>query len=503
MLSLFRLRRRGLATSCLVLSFVAGCSGLDPLALKEREVEELTFQSDRMRESLSESLTRLARSSEELRVLRAERDKLREENESLTKSLRTASEKLDVATLERNRLTVKLKEAEQTEARHVESLERVKSVASASAGELADLRVKSRDLEERLQAATAANEQFSKEREKLVVEGDALTEELVRTKAVVRSLQERSHVQLTAETAALKESQGALERENADLRGKSVALEKRVKQLEQQLEARTLQIAAGASAAGPAHKTAADGLPPSTEPQALLAGLLALLDARFEKALAGQIAWDAFDLAVAGVCGVVLLAIIFWLVRFGRIRRLKKEVRGLHLMVQELEEGAAAKEVEGEDKALTPERVARPARGGPRRTGFRAVISKSAVEERSEGSDSTLSMEAEEGPGGGTDDPFDALLAKGIATAPAQPAPARKVIGGQVVRVESTEGGADESDEMAHTQLMPSLTEADLAAPAATRSGKGSGSGEGEGGDRELLAELKSVINRKFDELLK
>ena len=227
-------RWQGCLLSCLLFQFLFGCASVDPVALREREVEDLRYKTARMRESLRDSFSVSEKLREELRSAEKEKSKLRDEVLGLSTSLRFANEQANSLTSQRDNLKAELAYAEEVRQRTEESLVRVKSVASASAGELTDLRLKSRELGERLNVVSKSNKLLSDEGVKLSGEVEKLQAALVRTRAVVRSLRGTGAeaLQGEVENAASQVSLERLQRENADLRGERIALEKRIEQLE-------------------------------------------------------------------------------------------------------------------------------------------------------------------------------------------------------------------------------------------------------------------------------
>ena len=84
----------------------------------------------------------------EVDALVTERSSLQKQIADLGSSVRAANTEIASVTKERESLRAKLVESEKSFERIQASLEKVRSVASASAGELADLRLKNQELEE-------------------------------------------------------------------------------------------------------------------------------------------------------------------------------------------------------------------------------------------------------------------------------------------------------------------------------------------------------------------
>jgi hypothetical protein len=483
-------RWRSCLLSVFVLTALPGCVGPSALVLTQREASDLAYQNERMRESLGERLNEIEGLGRERRLGEASYQELSAKHGELETSLRFANEQVKTLTAQRGDLKKQVEEAEISGRQFQDSLRRVQEVASASAGELAELRVRSREFEQRVEEMTQRNRSLAGQNSSMKSELSKVQAELVRQRVVVRSFREGKEVQAVfAEANRVEEK---LQLENADLRGEKVALEKRIEQLEK--KASTTREAAVATE-GPFYQR---------NPAGLFGEVGTLLAARFEGIKKGVVAWDLFDTTVFGVVSVVVLAILFFLLRTVRVGRLKREVRNLRMAVSELEDGMdkdapRPAAVRPRAEAPAPARSVRPARSS--RRGFSAVISSpvtSAVED-----EPAVSAVAVAGEDDGDDDPFDQLTVESDNSS-GEKAP-RRVIGAgvwhedaasepQPTRVAPVEE-LDEEDSMANTQIMPSFTEVEL-------EGSGSSS-DADSDDKEILTELKSVINKKFDELLK
>ena len=462
---------KGRWRSCLLSGFLLtalpGCVGPSALVLTQREANELAYQNDRMRESLGERLNEIEQLGRERRLGEASYQELSAKHAELETSLRFANEQVKTLTAQRGELKKQVEEAELSGRQFQESLRRVQEVASASAGELAELRVRSRELEQRVEEMTQRNKSLAGQNSSMNAELTKVQTELVRQRAVVRSFREGKEVQAVSEEANRVEEK--LQLENADLRGEKVALEKRIEQLEKKASTRReAAVAKAVATEGPFYQSNPDGL---------FSEVGTLLAARLDGVKRGVVAWDLFDVTVFGVVSVVVLAVLFFLLRTVRVSRLKREVRNLRMVVTELEEGVdnAPRPAVARPRAEGPAaaRLQRAAR--PQRRPFSAVISSPTTSVGEEEPVTTVAVSEEseeESYGNGGDDPFDQLTVETNASS-GQKAP-RRVIGAgvwheheeaapesQPTRVAPVEE-LDEEDSMANTQIMPSFTEVEL-----------------------------------------
>ena len=137
-----RLRWQRVLSACLIVCGLSSCGGVDPIVVKERQIDELEYQSARQRESLVELLGETQQLQLQVTELEGEKSALSNKVEELEINLRFANEQIQTAVgqqLEAKERIEKLQRANDSLSR---SLNKVKSVASASAGELADLRLK-------------------------------------------------------------------------------------------------------------------------------------------------------------------------------------------------------------------------------------------------------------------------------------------------------------------------------------------------------------------------
>src|SRR5215813_12718793 len=126
---------------CLLWEGLVGCGGVDVIALKNKEIEALTFENARKRDSLIENLAEADQLHELVHDLETENIALQKQVVDLGTHLRFANDQVSSITAQRDTLRTKLADAESNNERLQQSIDKVKSVASASAGELADLRL--------------------------------------------------------------------------------------------------------------------------------------------------------------------------------------------------------------------------------------------------------------------------------------------------------------------------------------------------------------------------
>ncbi len=574
-----------------VLLVLPGCGSVDPLALRDRDIDELRFENERRRESLLENLDENASQRLAAASLGEEKKSLFGQISTLSTNLKTVSDQLAAASTQRDEARAKVVDLEQTNERLRESVEKVKSVASASAGELAELRLKRRELEETNARLTQSEATLRDENGKLHRELGEARSELVRERAVSRSLQGNGATP-AGTTSGAEGGDRHLEREIAGLRGENLALQRRIDSLTSAVSVSSAN--AGSGAAPPGHaagvpvpadvRTAVSPPTPGTvyrdDPVGLLTEIGGFTRKRYEKAMAGNIAWDSFDLAVVGAAALLVLLVVWGLVRRARMRRLLAEARRGSARAREAARSPHAAGVPAASASELAADQSRSRRGASvRRPAFSAVISakpvspardsaveeESVLEEDAENEESSLesveqvlpalparsarsARSAGSPPAGPAaadveEDPFHRLLAESAAKPSSGKSRAvserdragsetRKVIG---ARSWQTEAPAAEElqDELANTQIIPSLSEEEIGpipaaiipvkpemkktalretaqrevparqAPAKPASRPAPAAAAENSDDRELLAELKSVINRKFDELMK
>ena len=600
-------RWQGISIICLLFDGLAGCRGIDEVALKEKEIEQLKYENARKRESLIENLASIDQARDLVHDLETESSSLQKQVMDLGAHLRFANEQVSGLTAQRDSLRTKLAESESNGERLQQSIDKVKSVASASAVELAELSLKRQDLEELVKNLTQRENATATENASVSREVEQLRAELVKTRAVVRSLQAGTPAEDGVAAPLANDGRlETLEREIAGLKGENASLRRRVESLSVPGSVSTPPQDTGKVPPPPA-KTAGVG---RDNPAGLVQELGALLEERYRSAIRGEMRWDSTDLVLTGCVALVLLLFLWAGVRWIRMHRFLRQIHHLSARVQELESSAtqvATEPVGGEGPlpagAPRGETGSGRARRSPgvRRTGFSAVISnkgyaprapsnepaETEVEEleSSEEEPQEVTVESRLGPPHRSserpspeDDPLSRILddprsrkasfrtssrpaekektsvrssthstfvlpaqaGGGVSSRPVRELPShaplepRKVIGArsweEAPREPSEELG---EDDQANTQIIPRMVDDEtpvgplVQAGARVPSGGGkssslpgmggrpagagpqrprpaeAGSDAGGDDDRELLAELKAVINKKFDELMK
>jgi hypothetical protein len=273
---------------------------------------------------------------------------------------------------------------------------------------------------------------------------------------------------------------------------------------------------------------------------------------RYERVLRGEILWDSFDWTMIGVLAVFVLLVVWTTYRWVRLRRLVRQVHALKARVVELEQVQPAVLASGQELEAPSRSSARPdfgstrARRSPsmRRSGFTAVISsKDYLSQTESGPSTQAEVEVAEAPaplpaaavaaetapdlGAADDDDVRRMLddelgepetvgvasGRPAAEAGTRGAEPRRVIGARVWE----EKGRD-ADDPARTQLIVRVPDSsgpavslpeveprvarEIATPSlADDSAETDGKETSDNGD--LIDELKAVIHRKFDELMK
>ena len=486
-------RGRETGLSCIIFLWLAGCAGGGASISTERQIDELTYERARLRDSLLEAMGDAEKLRREVDALAGERASLQKQVADLGSSIRAANTEIASVTKDRESLRTKLAESEKSYERLQASLDKVRSVASASAGELADLRLKNQELEESVRNLQKAHGSAGEENRTLVSEVENLRDELTRTRAVLRSLREGTPEQESIERLTTQVHN--LEKQYADLQGEKVALQKRID---------TLTAERNASR-DPTPEMTATGVVYRKNPKGLIHEISTLVKDRYEAGMRGEFQWDYFDFAILGAAVLALLFLYWMFIRWIRVRRLRKQIRVLTSRVQELEQVSqrqAAETVETPEPAAARSESFRTRRPSARRSGFSAVLSNKEV----------------------TREAPPPAAAKEPVEIPSAPPPQKLLPKAPPKPVAAKAWSDDEtSDELANTQIMSKLSEEDedraaeavlsLAGgpeSAAHRPGPSRGSpapapkgGAKKNEDAELLDELKSVINKKFDELMK
>ena len=516
-----RWKSSGLVAVCVLSVTLSGCTSADLLAVKDREITELRSEKERLRESLSQAITKIDRMREGAKEVEREKRTMLEETEELKTRLRFANDQLEVAARDRGKLETRAQDAEAQVEMLERSLTKVKDVASDSVGELTDLRLRSKRFQEDLAKLRTDNLSLSQERSKLQSKVNSQHDELTKLKAVLRALRTGSKERKLEATIT------KLEKDNADLRGENVALSIRFENLvarEAELSKQLAKQAKGGSGGSDGNDSVATTPPPGaadlvyiSDPVGLCDEVVGFTKARYMKALTGDIAWDLFDKSVVTCAALLLVLLCGYLLRSRRIHKLKREVQDLRAELYELEEETETTDhYEEEDRPRVPRK-----KPNLRRGGFSAVIA-------GPGGSPEASMEVEEripetvavGAPAPRVAPRPAApppVAPEVAAPAPAPAPtpaaaeddgARKVIGARTWDDEESVSLDEESLE--RTQLIQ-LTPEDLgtenlivpSAPSSTAPSAPSPDNKTKEMSKgpDLLAELKSAVNDKLDSL--
>jgi hypothetical protein len=463
-----------------VIFVLSGCGGAELLTAKDREIDALRYHNERKRESLIESMAETERQVRAVVAAEAEKKALSLIVSELEIELRSRGEELTVVRAERDSLSTGLAQSRGANERLNGSLDRVRAVAVDSANELANLRLRGRDLQARVRTLEETESTLRVEHSDLSGELERVKSELVRARAVARSFESGGEVYTTARDRAVRQP----------LENQIAALKEEKRSLMGRLDA----LGSGNTGAVPSVAGHAVGAVYQDDPAGLLAELGGLAKARYRKALQGHVAWDFFDLAVAGVVVLPLLAFLWILFRKAHWRKTTYALRSrvARRGGVQADQVPSASTSSGKGRGYSP----------PRQEDFSAVISSPSEDEPRESlAVETVLSEA---------DPLDEVLQEGVTTdaqrvlSPAEEEPARSEsdpVMGARVWTEDMDPKAAEAAE-----VVPRLSVEDLVThekPEALRPQAPAAEPPGSADDAELLSELKSVINKKFDELLK
>lgn len=481
------LRWYALSTLCLAVLLCVGCTNADVVAMKTRQIAELRFEKARVRESLSELITEVEHVKRKLAAVDAEKSSAIQGREELSEQLRFANEQITASKREQEKIAISLEDVEARSSLLEQSLEKVKSIASSSAIELVDLRLKSHAFDKQLATLRSDNVKLRKERIQLSSMTTDLQEELKKSQAVVRSI--RAGAEDTDRFRELEKELGRLYKENADLRGEKLALDKRVANVESreaelsQLLAKS-SIAEGERGAPISIEEVKSELVYENDPQGLAEEVGGFVTARYKNWLNGTFDVDTFDISAIVFGSLVLVALVGFLVRSRKIRRLKNDLQDLRDELEEFESVEVAREVAVEERARRDAALRTPrVPGSLPRSGLSAVISSRGA--------TPVQEEIQEEP----EPPRDKV----------PPKPSGPVVGtlsGAASASEVSEG----EDELANTQLIPGGFEEEratetLSSPSVDTEPLDRQESSSKGED-ELLSELKAVINKKFDEIV-
>ncbi len=467
--------------ACLVL---AGCGGSAPRITPESRLSEAEFTRGRALAGLHESLALQRQANGSLRATEEEKESLHDALERTEATVRMLHDQAKKAASEKADLEKSLAEAREAEQKVRESYEKLKGLASTSTDELADLRQRAESAIQEKTKLQKENSSFSSQLSAAVKELDSIKEDLTRTRAVVRSLQENTPVHGVSPGEA--------------------ALRLKISELEKDLAAASAARETAATNAAAASNAA----PPATErpaPVSDVAAVTGIIEKRVQAAMQGEFTWDSITWTALGTVAVVCLLGLLVLIGAVRGLRLRHELRnlracaGTNVAVDDLEQAvdAAAEAPEAPGDDLTPISPAvRPTRAAEERPAiapkvpsrrscyipredrdFSAIISapkkKEVVPEHAQEKPKTERIEAKPAKAERRIVAGPPMPARPAEKKPAPPAPA-----------------PDLQDEMASTQIISPLHEL-------VDSSK-----DEEGGDKEILSELKEIINKKFDELM-
>ncbi|HVR74149.1 MAG TPA: hypothetical protein VMT52_07455, partial [Planctomycetota bacterium] len=206
---------------------VTGCGGISALDQKERELSEARFSDERRREALIENLAEVESHRQRVQALEAQKTAATKRAAHLEASLRAATEQATSLAAERVDLRAKLAESKDSHEKLQQSLEKVRAVASASAGELEDLRIKGQDLEAKLKRFEQTQGSHKEENVRISRELEEARSELLKSRAVLRSFQEGGSAPAGGAVTS-EERVKQLEREVVGLKGENIALESRI-----------------------------------------------------------------------------------------------------------------------------------------------------------------------------------------------------------------------------------------------------------------------------------
>lgn len=541
---------------------VTGCGGISTLEERERELSEARFSDERRREALIENLAEVESHRQRVQSLEAQKTAATTRAAELEASLRAATEQATSLAAERVDLRAKLAESKDSYEKVQQSLEKVKGVASASAGELADLRLKGQDLESKLKRFAETQGSHKDENVRISRELEEARAELLKSRAVLRSFQEGSGSVPPGGAVTSEERVKQLEREVVGLKGENIALESQIQTLS---KVTATAAAPGKESAGTesapiarfeAPSNATPGVVYRENPAGLLREFGGIIQDRFYRVTRGEVAWDSFDLSLIGGVVLVLLWIVLGFVRRARVRRLIAQASVVMSKSRESPEYEPASAVSQPAARAESLRSRRPS--PTRRTGgFSAVISSKSVSSGASDEESALATAVADAPEDFVEESED-LPSPRDATSGASPSaresiddPLTRVFGSDRKRPEGPRAsknapvveprkaigahsweGSQESggisrkekareDDLANTQIISkgpartdrthrSVESVPLLVPESKATGApvrpqaaGSKGQPKEDEDREILTDLKAVINKKFDELMK
>jgi hypothetical protein len=536
-----------LASLCLI--SVPGCGSGVATITPENHLSELEFEKARALASLRETIVLERTSSASLRTQEDEKRQVLQDLAQKETALRYATDQVQKLTTERNELEKGLADARESDKKIKESHEKLKDLAFNSTHELTELKTRAESATQAKEKLATENRTIARQLETSTRELDDLKGELTRTRAVVRSLQEHEPLPPGVQADGV--------------------LRDRITELERQLaEANSAREHGGDRTAETAPAVVVR--PPEKLAQKdLWKGLWALTVERVEAAWKGEFQWDAFEIALTGILGIVLLGplvMLFLIWRGRRYRRLLAELRAsvtsggdddldqavdaVGLGAEPVRQGSSRNLEEAPARAANRRSTYVP----PQDRDFSAIISSPRKgKDRSEAVAAEPASPAVKSVAPQAKKPVEPQVKKPVeapraperekSTTAAAVEAALPVIEREPRRVinkafeepgpkprpaleprahvrpkpapidaRSRAGGDEEADaDMASTQIISPLRASEpLFAPErpsakATEPAKSRGepSPAPGGEDRELLDELKDIINKKFDELMK
>lgn len=481
------------------LLLTVGCSSQQVVDEKDRKIKDLEQLCTIRQEALKEMRTSIGALQRQLKSQDEKNSKLSADADQTATSLQAKDRKIKnledtVAGLEK-----KLKTSETSYELLQQEHDKVKTVASTTVEELADLRLKSQELVERTNTLGKQNVSLRKESLRLHKEIDQLRSDLVIARSATRG-----------KTLPAKDT------------AKIEFLEKRVQQLEAvNTTLREERSALLASSGGGGSSEVAVNL---KDPKAVWTHLTTIVRGRVEKVLNGEAKWDKLDIGLAVGLVVVLFAVLWILWTPMRWRKWRRQRRELVALQKRLEERAATSTPRRGD---TSRRTVRRERSGPRPAQvrhskqFSPIISGSTT--TTDGAAPRTGRPARAAESSPDDrvvqEEDDGAVTVQLGINPLQresrpPAAAQASPLGSGAFGEEVDDGSD--DDFGATQLISGLgdlgVEPELdedtqtaldGAGGAPRKKASEGGGTKQPGDQELLAELKEMIGQKLDEFIK
>jgi hypothetical protein len=335
----------GLGLGTLVLASAAGCVQRQQYVQQELELNALREESLQVRKSLDQRDVEVQALREQVSSLSAERDQLAKAAGALRSTVEVEARKSATASAQVAEIDERFQRTQKLYEKLRETLSQVKEAASATAVELAELRLKRRELEERVNALVRSTEDLRVEKAKASQEAEEVRNELKRERVLVRSRQDLESESL-AKVTDLSRKVEDLTRERKNLIDEKAALVEQVKVFQFQVGS----LSAGSSGPPQAALSAAgvSGLY-RDDPAGLWGEVAGFASARMAKLVGGDASWDKADFVLLGsallsVCLVVwaALAPLRWL----RRRRLQARLAGLQTRVDEAEVAALEEELQ-------------------------------------------------------------------------------------------------------------------------------------------------------------